>query len=578
MIALTLRHYLFRFGWEIAAFWAISIINTFLLDRNGPPDALRAMTVLEFVALAWITVRLVLAEDGFKTSGGWQTRPFSHKIRLGLPLALAVVVVAFPAVVRAIAFQRMFDGAAVWSDFGPGSWWRQLAVWFLFFALPLKLFGLLILQGIDGRARTAAWAALALVLLPVLSAISANFGQLNDSRSGGNDPGELAQGIQRELPSASDFIGPWNDPVFHQVREVHAAELLVKFAIDPNQSPPGVSVRSAVASLRGSRVNLRLRTLIDDESLASRLENAIAILRYADGTCATCPARTIARPGRPLPFFPASGWSFTGSFISPLSLPEFAGDPKQLTQGLELMFFAGDWDSPLVPISPNRIPESEQAPFDFSPKSRAELFAQFPWSNDMWKKTALPFLMNRATRNDIPFLLDKLPLDPRLASVFIQKGWTADAMPVLRELAKTRIPMGTDVIVALAEEKDPALAEDLAVIAVQLKFGLDEVEPALRAQPGFDWAAFAQEIWRRRKYSTNWLQPYGEFWQPALWAAQEGDFTAFRETAEQAASGKKWEAERLAELVMGDHTDLIEFVGANLDRIKYDPETRKWGL
>ena len=89
MIALTLRNYMFRFGWEIAAFWAISIGNTFLLDRNGPPGVLRALTVLEFVALAWITVRLVLAEDGFKTSGGWQTRPFSHKIRLGLPLALA---------------------------------------------------------------------------------------------------------------------------------------------------------------------------------------------------------------------------------------------------------------------------------------------------------------------------------------------------------------------------------------------------------------------------------------------------------------------------------------------------------
>ncbi len=578
MIALTLRHYLSRFGWEIALFWLISVTNTILLSRDGPPGVLRAMAVLEIVALAWITVRLVLAEDGFKTSGGWQTRPVSAKIRLGLPLALAVVVVFLPALVRAVAFQRLFDGAALWSDFGRGSWWWQVGAWFLFLAMPLKMFGLVILQRIDGRARTAAWAALALILLPLVAAMGEDFGNRKNhsGSSGSNGPRGLAQGIQHALPDATDFIGSWNDPVDGE--GVPAAKLVATFSIDPDASPPGVSVSSAVASLRGSRVNVRIRALVDAHGLGYPMERAIAILRFADGTYATCLSRSVADPGSPLPFFPATEWEFFGDFVSPLSLPEFEGDPQRLTRGLELMFFAEDWDRPQMLTDPSR--KTGQA-FEFrvsSSTTLAELFAQFPWPDDVWTNVVLPFLMKRATHDDIPFLLDHLALDPRLASVFIDKGWTAAAMPTLRKLAKERIPLRPDVIVVLAGEMDPALADDLSAVALQLNFGLDEVEPALRAQPGFDWPTFAKELWRRRKYTTNWLQPYGEFWQPAYWAAQEGDFTAFRETAEQAANGKKWETGRMTELVAGEHADLIGFVRANLEKLRYDPETRKWGL
>lgn len=578
MIAITLRHYLSRFGWEIATFWLISITNTILLANDTLPVVSPAMAVLEIVALAWITVRLVLAEDGFQTSGGWRVRPFPTKIRLALPLALAVTVVVIPAVLRALMFQRMFEGAELWNDFGRGSWWRQVAIWFLGFAVPLKLFGLLILQGIEGRARTAAWATLTLILLPIVGMAGAYFGKGSNSYggSGGIGPRELAQGIRHALPDATDFIGDWNDPA--QGREVPAAKLLAKFAIDPVAAPQGVSIRSAVASLRGSRVNVRVRALLDDDVIARQAKDGVIILRYADGTCATCTSQGAARPGSPLPFFPATGWEFSGDFISPLSLPEFEGDPQRFTRGLEMMFFVADVDVPLQPLDATRVQFGvQQKPFHFSPETMEKLFTQFPWTDKMWKETALPFLMRRATRDDIPFLLERLRQDHRLAILFINKDWTADAMPMLRELAKERIPIGKEAIVALAGEMDSSLADDLAAIALQLKFGLDEVEPALRAQPGFDWATFAKDLWRRRKYTTNWLEPYGEFWQPAFWAAQEGDFTAFRQTAGQAARGNKWETERLAELVTGDHADLIGFVRANLEKLRYDPETRKWG-
>ena len=67
-----------------------------------------------------------------------------------------------------------------------------------------------------------------------------------------------------------------------------------------------------------------------------------------------------------------------------------------------------------------------------------------------------------------------------------------------------------------------------------------------------------------------------EFRQPALWAAQEGDFSAFRETAEQAALGEKWEAEQLKGLVTGEHADLLGYLRENIDAMTFDPASRKW--
>lgn len=241
------------------------------------------------------------------------------------------------------------------------------------------------------------------------------------------------------------------------------------------------------------------------------------------------------------------------------------------------MFFLEDVDAPRLPVDAV-MKRTDGMEFFFAPSSMRELFRQFPWPDVMWMQTAKPLLMEQATRDDIPFLLERLRLDTRLATVFIDKGWTADAIPVLRELAKDRIPMGKEAIVALAGEKDASLDGDLAPIALHLKFGLSELEPALRAQPGFDWPKFATDLWRRKKYSTNWLEPYGEFWQPALWAAQERDFSAFRQTVEQAAHGKKWETEQLKALTTGEYPDLIGFLRENIGRMKFDPATRKWGL
>ena len=578
MISIALRHYRSRFGWEIAAFWLISGVNSVLLARHAVVGLISAMAVLEIIALVWITVRLVLAEDGFKTSGGWRTRPFPKGLRTGLPLVAACVVVLVPAILRALVYQRMFGDASVWTSWGEPSWLRQLWWWLVFCALPLKLFGTLILRAIDGRGRIAAWTTLAIVLLPVTASLGTYFGKRGGhyGNTGGGLPRLLAQGIQRELLDATDFIGTWNDPTAEE--SVPAARLVARISIDSKRSSPGIAVSAGSSGLRGSRVLVRVRGYLRDRGMVPRLKDAIAVLRYADGTYASCQQDHTSDPGSPLPFFPVSEWRFSGDFVSPLSLPEFEGDPQELTRGLELLFFEPDWNKPQLKVDPRRKQNrSDNAEvFRFQPATMDELFTQFPWPDDVWEKTGRPFLLKRATEKDVAFLLERLEMDNRLMAMFIGKGWRDEAMPVLRKLLKERIPMGIECIEELAKEQDPSLAEDLKSVALHHTRGLERLEKALRSQPGFDWRGYVLEAWKRQKYSNNWLEPWGEFWIFALWAAREGDFTAFRLTAERAALGKTWEQQQLAGLVAGNPPDMLEFLRRNIDTMKFDAETRRW--
>ena len=65
-----------------------------------------------------------------------------------------------------------------------------------------------------------------------------------------------------------------------------------------------------------------------------------------------------------------------------------------------------------------------------------------------------------------------------------------------------------------------------------------------------------------------------------LWAAQEGEFSAFRELAESLAGVTKWQLSQsgssLQAIVAGEHPDLIGYLRENIDRMTFDPATRKW--
>jgi hypothetical protein len=145
-------------------------------------------------------------------------------------------------------------------------------------------------------------------------------------------------------------------------------------------------------------------------------------------------------------------------------------------------------------------------------------------------------------------------------------------LPVLREMLRERLPLGADCLALLLQQKDPSLAEDLMLVALQTGRDIATLEPLLKAQPGFDWAAFVITGWKNAKYGIR----SDGFWIYANWAAREGDFSAFRHTAEQAAGGKKWEMEQLPELIAGEPDDLLAFLRGQIHAMVFDPALRKW--
>jgi hypothetical protein len=203
------------------------------------------------------------------------------------------------------------------------------------------------------------------------------------------------------------------------------------------------------------------------------------------------------------------------------------------------------------------------------------VLARHPWSDQAWANFVKPFLLKHAAESDREALLERMATEPRLGEIFVQKGWTAQALPLMKNFARERLPMDTTMVKALLEERDPTLAADVSALAARLETDLSKLEPELRAYPGLDWNAFVREGWMRRKYSFRLNGPVHPF---PLWAAQIGDASAFRHVAEKAARRETGYKERLESLLKDKHQDPVGFVRENLEMIRFDPGSGKWGV
>lgn len=128
--------------------------------------------------------------------------------------------------------------------------------------------------------------------------------------------------------------------------------------------------------------------------------------------------------------------------------------------------------------------------------------------------------------------------------------------------------------VLLAKQNDPALAADLAALAIRHNRGIDELAPLLRESAGFDWPAFVTAGRKTRKYGNYDHQG----WLFALWAAELGDRSALRRLAEEAAAGKPWERKQLRVLIPAAPDDLLPFLRQHLADLLHDPATETWRL
>jgi hypothetical protein len=464
---------------------------------------------------------------------------------------------------------------AGWYHLAGRVWLPQAVIW-LAFAVAVALVARWIRRR-EGTAGSVMWSGFALVLIAGTLLVCHNKPSKNrsyetDGIYGG--PRLLVQGIRHALPTAKDFLG-FADGGFYADETAPRAKVLLRVPLGGPQALGNVRLVKASASLRGARMEVMAHLIGIDGKLWEDLKFAPVLVRYADGTYAACcqnhRARDAGLTARPV----VEGFRFRGSFVSPLCLPEFERRGAGLPEAVELLFFCEDNGAPPLPVPPEcryRQPYSNDkrvplppalTPIDSDPLaaevnllidltnlswefSRASVIPddlagrianlppeavpwvlrRFPWSDRAWREVVHPVLLKHAERDDLPMVLEALEFDSRLGVLCVEKGWTEEALPLLKRFVRDRLPMDAACVKLVAEAKDVELADDLAVVALPLGGEIGAVESALREHPGFDWAAFVKRGWWQVKYGGYQANNgYSEF---RKWAAREGDETALR--------------------------------------------------
>ncbi|GAA5127629.1 hypothetical protein JIN84_08420 [Luteolibacter yonseiensis] len=598
-----------RFRWEILGY--LVLVGLSCISNSSESRWSGGVASLRALGLYWITFRILLSEAGFSTHGGWRTRPFSRN-SIFLSQVLLLFAILLPGwIAKALTIHHLFHPTGRQWGFLLESIRTTDVVPWLVFVLALKGFELLMRFQAQERARKVIWAFMIIVLVPAffMPAVKNDGVGRSDSRY----PKNLSQGILRQLPDATDLIGRWYDSG-NMDSEFPQARLRARFPLAGRRSEvfSGLRLLSLDSTVEGFRSRVTLDLAAIHRGDLQWLGQAVPVLAYSDGTYAAALSCQISTEGFGGIASELRRAVYEIEFGSPLMLPENRHASPADFPAKEVLFFVEDGDAPLMPAAPEFVPRDggpgrlhlrtlpDTVPLDlavrqvidsfdthdnvpdsevyFSGKlpreAMATVLAYHPWSDLAWDKVIRPFLRQQATEADKPALLQRMAIDPRLVPLFIEKGWLADALPILRQRAKERLPVDAASLMLLSGENDSALVADLAALAIRLDRGVGEVAAELRRNPAFDWPAFVSAGWKSRKYGRY----DREGWLYARWSAELGDSSAFRRLAEKAAGGKKWENEQLSALVDGEHQDLIGYLRENIDRLKYDAGTRKWGL
>lgn len=155
----------------------------------------------------------------------------------------------------------------------------------------------------------------------------------------------------------------------------------------------------------------------------------------------------------------------------------------------------------------------------------------------------------------------------------MEKGWGESVMPELVRRLKGGYPLGSQELVMIAGLKDASLADALVGAFLRLRGKNEAVAAALKDHPGVDWPEVVREGWEQQKAG---YPVFTQWWTFANWAAREGDVSALRRMAVEAANGKKWEREQLVEIVDSGGEDPVSWLGRNHERMRYDPVTKRY--
>jgi hypothetical protein len=207
-----------------------------------------------------------------------------------------------------------------------------------------------------------------------------------------------------------------------------------------------------------------------------------------------------------------------------------------------------------------------------------ELIRRLPADANVESFFILPAVRQLAGRRDLPELREALRRDPDAVDIFVKKNWEDDARDILAGLLSDhRLPLPAAALRIVARAHNPADYAGLAWHFVRLSYGQEEVIAELRQCPGFDLDTVLLEAWKRAQLG---IIPKDGLAAAAAAAGLPGAMNSAVMLME-AQSGKddrQLLASRLAALTAydGPPEKAADWLSANLDRLRYDPQTRRY--
>ena len=191
-----------------------------------------------------------------------------------------------------------------------------------------------------------------------------------------------------------------------------------------------------------------------------------------------------------------------------------------------------------------------------------DVLAAEPWSKASWEKVVRPYLVEVSEEGDLPRLLDLLDLNPWMADLFLEKGWSKEAEPVLRKHLADGKTLTKRTVIYLAALDEEELGDDLVNQLLRMSGDFDAVAEAVKGHPGVVWGEVRSEAWKRM------VTGFGSHHVWAQWGVEMGEKEALRRFLVEAIRGRDWEREKLEEW-FGKNEDVVGMLRRNWERVVF---------
>lgn len=586
----SLALYLRRFRLELLGFWAVSLTLSWLLASGVDEQAVHPLKVLEMILLVVVAARLALAETTFRVTGGWRTRPLSRNAVAWARFWTVGIVAGIPMLVRLVVWWV----AVPLPDSERRSALLEDASGLILFGGGFFLLAHLVSKLLEREKRGLA--LFVVFPLAVLGTVGWLWTSLNTalSISGGPFSGYgVPPGVRAIFPPETTFIGARSGNMMDGGTVEEVLRMPLKQGTRKLADGTSVTINSFSAE-SGLTVNLS-EYFPDEADFIPRLY----VVRFGDGSISGEVNGDSESWKYKALLYRSRKYIRSSIYRSPRDYPWNERSWAQLLDGADLILYritntpleekdGGPSLAVRETVDETRVRSAlvalhlNESSFDsgrvgdiiLSSGEVVEPLLAWPvWSDAAFDKLVLPVLRKRAEERHREGLVKRFKSDSRLAGFLMEKGWGEGVMPQLIGELKEGRPLRSQELVLIANLKDASLADPLVEAFLRLIGKNEAVGASLQNHPGVDWPAVVRRGWEQEKIGDPL---FTQWWTFACWAAREGDVSALRRVAVEAANGKKWEREQLTEIVDSAGEDPVKWLARNHGTMRYDPAMKRF--